>query len=65
MDWWPGPLSPHLCALPADGYCSYILDFELYKESTEEDGWDDKLFLDWDLAWVIEGDKNDTSAWQL
>lgn len=44
---------------------SYILDFELYRKPTDEDVWDDTLYIAWNLAWANEGDPTDMSTWEL
>ncbi|RMJ25401.1 hypothetical protein PHISP_03718 [Aspergillus sp. HF37] len=43
----------------------YILDFELYRKPTEDDVWNDSLYLAWNLAWINDGDPNDMSTWEL
>lgn len=44
---------------------SYILDFELYRKPTDEDVWDEALYVAWNLAWANEGDPTDMSTWEL
>lgn len=44
---------------------SYILDFELYRKPTEDDVWNDSLYLAWNLAWINDGDPNDMPTWEL
>ena len=44
---------------------SYIVDWEDWVESTEEDVWIDLLYIRWNLAEVRSGSLNDMSTWAL
>lgn len=64
--WFVSPFSISLIITTNQPHSdSYILDFEFYRKPTEEDTWKDSHYLAWDLAYLNQGDPNDTSTWDL